>query len=185
LKELLPQLLERHEFRFGISQDSVDSRAEYIRRGLSWVRFDANIRSLLKDFPQLQVQIAPTMSALNVTSIKSLLVYLDKLSDEYSADIIIRPSIVIYPDFQSPLILPLSFSRYLEEAIDFLEEKGRWFNMRNRLSEILTALQNVKNIDPQRKDFFKWFCEIDRRHNKCFINTFPEMESFWSYCASL
>ena len=185
LQTLLPLLLEKHEFRFGISQDSVGSRAEYIRRGLNWSRFDANLRALLRDFPQLEVQIAPTMSVLNVSSIKKLLVYLDELSNEYSANIVLRPSIVISPDFQSPLILPSTFSRYLEEAIDFLEKKGRWSNMRDRLYEILTAIQKMENTDRLRRNFFSWFREIDRRHKKSFPDTFPEMKDFWKLCASL
>lgn len=185
LRKILPPLLERHGFRFGISQDSVGKRAEYIRSGLKWQRFDENLRALLADFPGLSVQIAPTMSALNVTSIKSLLIYAAQLSDQYGAEIIMRPSIVMWPDFQSPLILPKEYVRYLEDAIRYLEESRRWPIMRERLSEIREATEKVRELDPRRKIFYDWFKEYDRRRKVSFLEVFPEMEGFWSYCARL
>ncbi len=185
LRQLLPQLLERYDFRFGISQDSVGARAEYIRNGLNWTRFDENLRGLLRDFPGLVIQLAPTMSALNVTSIKDLMLYADQVSNAYGADIIMRPSIVMWPDFQSPLIVPSEYSRYMEEAIVFLEHLGRWPVMRDRLREIIEALEKVENVTPQRKLFYTWFEEYDRRRKLNLVSVFPEMGSFWRYCATL
>lgn len=184
-RQLLPQLMERHNFRFGVSQDSVGVRAEYIRNGLDWARFNQNLRGLLSDFPGLTIQMAPTMSALNVTSIKDLMVYADNLSEEFSAEIIMRPSIVMWPEFQSPLILPPEYSRYLEETILFLERIGRWPVMRERLSEIAEALGKEADVAFRRKHFYSWFSEYDRRRRLDFVSIFPEMENFWKDCAAL
>jgi hypothetical protein len=185
LCEVLPRIMEQCEFRFGISQDSTGARAEYIRNGLKWDRFDNNLRTLIKEFSGLSIQIAPTMSALNVTSVLQLLVYLNILSEALNKEIIIRPSIVMWPAFQSPLILPIGYSEYLYEAIKFLDKIGRWPEMAERLREIIEATPKVKNVDKLRKDFYIWFQEYDRRRNLSFLSVFPEMEGFWSYSARL
>lgn len=184
-RKLLPPLMERHKFRFGVSQDSVGARAEYIRPGLDWVRFDLNLRGLLRDFPGLSVQLAPTMSALNVTSIRELMVYANEISEQYGTEIVMRPSIVMWPEFQSPLILPPEYSRYLEDAIVFVERISRWPVVRNRLHEIAEALKQCGNVGPLRKLFYMWFSEHDRRRKLDFVSVFPEMENFWRACASL
>ena len=185
LRSILPRLLEHCDFRFGISQDSVGTRAEYIRHGLKWDRFDSNLRILMKEFPKLSIQIAPTMSALNVTSIVQLLTYLDLLSKEFEREIILRPSIVMFPNFQSPMILTTEYSEYLQKAVNFLERVGRWPEMSRRLKEIITAMQKVGDMDQLRKNFYIWFQEYDRRRKESFLTVFPEMEEFWRYCATL
>jgi sulfatase maturation enzyme AslB (radical SAM superfamily) len=185
LRRLLPQLLARYGFRLAISQDSIGTRAEYIRNGLNWSRFNENLSGLLRDFPGLVVEMAPTMSALNVTSIRDFLAYANQLSEDCGKEIIMRPSIVMWPEFQSPLILPTEYSFYLEEAIIFLERLGRWAIMRDRLSEILEALGKENNVRRKRKLFYTWFAEYDRRRNLDFLSVFPEMGSFWRECASL
>jgi sulfatase maturation enzyme AslB (radical SAM superfamily) len=185
LHRILPLLLERHSFRLGISQDSVNERAEYIRNGLNWSRFDENLRGLLKNFSGLDIQMAPTMSALNVTSIKDLMVYADQVSEILGTEIIMRPSIVMWPAFQSPLILPSEYSPYLEEAIVFLERAGRWPVVRERLQEIIASLGQIENVEQQRRIFHKWFVEYDKRRKLSFLEVFPEMESFWRHCAAL
>lgn len=185
LRRLLPALIERHDFRFGVSQDSVGERAEYIRNGLDWPRFDRNLRGLLRDFPGLDVQMAPTMSALNVTSIKDLMAYADEVSNECGAEIVMRPSIVMWPAFQSPLILPPAYASYLEEAIRFLERAGRWPVMRDRLGEIAEALPRAEGAERQRRLFRDWFEAYDRRRKLDFVKVFPEMEDFWRHCATL
>jgi hypothetical protein len=183
LRAVLPRLLKHCDLRFGVSQDSVGERAEYIRHGLNWDRFDQNLRGLIKEFPELSIQIAPTMSALNVTSIAGLLAYLDSLSREFDKEIILRPSIVMFPDFQSPLILTTEYAAYLQEAIDFLARAGRWPEMARRLEELIEAMHKVRNLDHLRRNFYLWFREYDKRRNESFLTVFPEMEGFWRHCS--
>lgn len=177
LRGILPKLLDHHSFRFGVSQDAVEKRAEYIRHGLRWNRFDQNLRQLLEEFEQLEFQIAPTMSALNVTGIKDLLAYLNGLVAVYGPRIVLRPSIVMSPDFLSPLVLPPEYSSYLEEAIEYLEKINRWPGMKQRLCEILEAMNaNTSFRANARSDFCKWVEEYDARRTIKFATIFPELE---------
>jgi hypothetical protein len=36
-----------------------------------------------------------------------------------------------------------------------------------------------------RKDFFRFFTEHDRRRGTDFLKTFPELEEFWNLCKNL
>jgi len=186
LREMLPllrALSERRRLRFGISQDSVGRRAEYIRFGLSWDRFADNLRMVLAECPAADVQIAPTMSALNVTSIEELLAWLDELG----ADVELRPSIVDAPAFQSPLILPAELRPYLERAIRLLERNGRWPAMRVQLEGLVSNLgvEEDGRGDERRRAFHAYFAELDRRRGSSFPAVFPELQPFWERCAAL
>jgi hypothetical protein len=185
LLAVLGPLVERHQLRFGVSQDAVGERAEYIRNGLSWSRFDHNLRTLLTRFPRLDLQLAPTMSALNVTGIRDLLEYLDRLSGELDVDIVLRPSIVMDPKFQSPLILPGEYRCHLHGAIRFLDTIGRWPVMRQLLEQIEQAMEKVNAPERLQRQFHAYFTEYDKRRGLDFPAVFPEMKSFWEHCAHL
>ena len=109
------------------------------------------------------------MSVLNVTSIKELLVYLYELVEIYGPRILLRPSIVMSPDFFSPLILSAGYSRYLEDAINYLEKTGCWPEMKDRLCEILRAMKLVNDWTVLRKAFLKRVEECDGRRMVKFV----------------
>jgi hypothetical protein len=183
LIELLPSLHERHGFRFGISFDAIGSRAEYIRNGLRWERFDANLRTLLGAVPDLDIQLAPTMSALNVSSAPDIIRYAASIQSAYRAHITFRPSMVMWPDFQSPLILLPDDYRWIDEATRLLEQAGAWPNLRQQLMEIKDAARRVPDPGDLRGTFHRWFTEYDYRRKTDFISTFPELADFWDACA--
>ncbi len=185
LLKTLPTIVAKHNLRFGVSQDSVGERAEYIRSGLNWRQFDSNLQVLLETFPNLEIQLAPTMSALNVTSILDLLKYSHGLIRAHGERIVMRPSIVNWPSFQAPTLLPKSYSSYLAEAVNYLEKKSLWPNMASWLREIEFAITNHVDSDERnalRAKFFQWFSEFDLRRKRSFMETFPEMEAFWRVC---
>lgn len=37
-------------------------------------------------------------------------------------------------------------------------------------------------VNEGRRDFYNWFTEYDRRRNVNFVETFPDMVSFWNLC---
>lgn len=181
--EVLPALHERHRFRLGVSFDSVGTRAEYIRSGLRWERMDANLRQLVDAVPGLDVQLAPTMSALNVSSIAEVVQYADRLRSENRAAVSFRPGMVMWPDFQSPLILLDDNYRHLDRAVDLLDEIDSWPDLRRRLIEIRGAVLAPDEARPLHASFFRWFTEYDRRRGTSFGRTFPELADFWAACA--
>jgi hypothetical protein len=185
LLKVLPELHRRHAFRFGISLDAVGSRAEYIRFGLRWDRFDQNLRSLLDRVPDLDVQLAPTFSALSVTDTLGLIRYAQELEAHYRRPLIFRPSMVMSPDFQSPLILLAEDYRHVDEAVDVLDSLGKWPELRDRLHELRDAAERFQDADRSRAAFYRWFTEYDRRRGLKFTSVFPELADFWRRCEEL
>jgi hypothetical protein len=47
-----------------------------------------------------------------------------------------------------------------------------------------TVSYDENQIKDGRKDFYNWFTEYDRRRKLNFLETFPEMETFWNLCRS-
>jgi MoaA/NifB/PqqE/SkfB family radical SAM enzyme len=184
LLELLPHLHERHDFRFGVSLDAVGRRAEYIRYGLRWDRFDHNLRMLLTTVPDLDLQLAPTMSALNVSSCPDLVDYAAEIQSKYHARITFRPSMVMWPDFQSPLILRPEDYQPISRAVASISARQLWPNLRERLVEIQHAAQRAPDVDRLRAAFHRWFTEYDRRRGLDLPTVFPELADFWRECAA-
>jgi MoaA/NifB/PqqE/SkfB family radical SAM enzyme len=184
LIRLLPRLLERHGFRFGVSFDAIGRRAEYIRYGLRWDRFDSNLRALLTAVPDLDLQLAPTMSALNVSSAADLVRYAAQLRSARGARVTFRPSMVQWPDFQSPLILLPENYAAVDEAVRLLSRLGLWPNLADRLREIREAAGREPGVDDLRAAFYRWFTEYDRRRKLDLVEVFPELSGFWESCAA-
>ncbi len=167
-----------------MSFDAVGRRAEYIRYGLRWDRFDRNLRTLLSAVPDLGVQLAPTMSALNVSSALDLVRYAAQIRSAYGDRIIFRPSMVMWPDFQSPLILLPENYAAIDDALRVLSETGLWPNLGARLTEIRDAAGREPGTDALRAAFYRWFTEYDRRRGLDLVDVFPELSRFWEACAA-
>jgi hypothetical protein len=48
-------------------------------------------------------------------------------------------------------------------------------------------MRNGQQLDKEylqtnKADFYRFFSEADRRHGTDFVNTFPEMKSWWTEC---
>ena len=43
-------------------------------------------------------------------------------------------------------------------------------------------LEGTDNVEQKRADFYRFFSEHDRRRGTNFLETFPEMNSFWQQC---
>jgi hypothetical protein len=155
LIRLLPRLLDRHSLRFEVSFDAIGRRAEYIRYGLRWDRFDRNLRTLLSAIPDLDVQLAPTMSALNVSSALDLVRYAAEIRSAFGDRVIFRPSMVMWPDFQSPLILLPENYAAIDDALRVLSEIGLWPNLKERLTEIRDAAGREPDTDALRAEPYR------------------------------
>jgi organic radical activating enzyme len=100
------------------------------------------------------------------------------------------------PSWQAIDVLTDDFEMYLVEAIDFAKKNSNVDNYEgfydfeiDKLERNLSIFRNsVKDKDKQKIDrinFFKYFDQYDRRNNKEFVETFPEMEKFWKLCKGL
>jgi sulfatase maturation enzyme AslB (radical SAM superfamily) len=199
-----------------VSLDSVGEQAEYIRTGLDFETLNKNVRILLSETNNTTVTFINTFNALSVTGFKDYLKFILELRREYSMDnqgtkyipvhcrgmnhpdFVVRPRQRIWfdipllrnPAWQAIQILPESFDRYLEEAIDFMKENsdvGNYVGFYDfeieKAERNLRILQDRSSIDEDVskrniENFFNYFDQHDERRGTDLLKTFPEFRKF-------
>lgn len=193
-----------------VSLDSVGEQAEYIRTGLQFDTLTDNVRTLLEETDNTTVTFINTFNALSVTGFKDYLKFILQLRKEYSMSSQGNKNIPIYdpnhehPDFvvyprqriwfdipllrnpawQSIQILPQSFDRYLEEAIEFMKANSDVSNYvgfydfeidkAERNLRILQDRTSLNEVEKNVGNFFSYFKQHDERRGTDLLKTFPE-----------
>lgn len=193
----IPRLKQRFQIDLNLSMESTGPRAEYIRHGLDWSRWELNVRRLLaSEIDGVQISFQLATNALNVTSIEGFLRFAKALYDEYRTPIFLRQNIISDPHWQSPLILTPDFAEYLDRACDFLQSVepemaslnhpwGSWSAYRGFLGGIARRIREGGENGEARRKFFSWFSQYDQRRGLNFLETFPEYQTFWELTRTL
>jgi hypothetical protein len=192
----LPAIAEVFEVEILVSMESLETRAEYIRNGLDWNRFTSNVNALFsrKDV-KFNAGFLMTVSVLSIATTKEFIQYATELSRKHDRPIHLKQNIVNYPKWHSPMILPSSFAKYLDDAIEYMEENvssmpdtvdffGRYDQyiiFLKSLSE--TIKNNTGDYTRDKIDFHNWFTKFDEIRKLNFKKTFPEYINFWNDCS--
>jgi hypothetical protein len=194
----LEALTEVFDIEILISAESLGNRAEYIRNGIDWNRFESNINKLFsrKDV-KFTVGFLMSISALSIATTKDFVQWATELSKKYDRTVHFKQNIVNYPKNQTPLLLPPEFAKYIDDAIKYMEEhvdgmpiatdfSGRYDQYILFLKSLSESMKN--NTDDytfDRKSFHYWFSEFDKKRNLNFKKTFPEYSEFYNLCETL
>jgi len=175
------------------SQESVTQQAEYIRDGLDYAAWLANVKKLL-DSPSIRaVHCMATINALCLISLPDLLDELVELKKQYGRDrVSFTLNILRFPSFQSPLILPA----YLRRTFELNLREWRLNHSRsnlmhehelNHLQRLIDYLDVVKTPHSEafempklHNDFRQFFQQYDSRRNKNFAETFPLLADWYN-----
>jgi hypothetical protein len=190
-------------FKLFTSLDTWGPKAEYIRTGLDLSVWEQNFHTYLTKTKN-PITFMITFNILTVTSFKSLLVKLLEWRTQYGwYDHLSKHRIRFdTPHLKEPLqydmnILPKSeFMSYMKESLEYIKN-----NIDNTVSDkfsdieyekfrrVVDYMETTTYTDDKlligRKDFYNWFNEYDRRRDTNFLNTFPEMEQFFTQCKQL
>tara|TARA_B100000029_G_scaffold135788_1_gene130286 strand:- start:29333 stop:30760 length:1428 start_codon:yes stop_codon:yes gene_type:complete len=183
------------------SVESWGEQAEYIRNGLEFNRFWDNCNKILTKCNRVNFTIMSTYNALSVPNYDKLLYGIYDMKRMYGSDdrywnsaVFLDSSYLRYPLHQSVQILPKSFAQNIYKQTQ-LSEYMATPNFETRLigySDI--EVQKIKRIYDwmlvadkkeriqNRKDFYKFFSEHDKRRGTDFCKTFPELEHFYNRC---
>lgn len=206
-------------FSVFVSLDGVGAQGEYIRDGLEFAKLQKNVQRVLRETCNTTVSFINTFNSLSLTSFKRYLEYILDLRTEYSRenqgskyiDIVdpynthepfaVHPRQRIWldvpllrnPQWQCINTLPSEFERYLEEAIEFMEENIHDDNadsfigfydfeidkVKRNLDWMRTKDASPEVIDIANKNFVKFFKQHDERRGTDLLQTFPEFTDFW------
>jgi hypothetical protein len=194
----LPAITEVFDVEIIVSMESLEDRAEYIRNGIDWDRFKSNVDKLfsIKDV-KFNTGFLMTVSALSIATTKEFVQYATELSRKHDRPVHLKQNIINYPKWQSPMILTPDFAKYVDAAIDYMEQQvdtmpetvdfsGRYDQYIIFLKSLSNSLKtNTGNYLYDRVDFRNWFSKYDATRNLDFKKTFPEYIEFWKNCPLL
>jgi MoaA/NifB/PqqE/SkfB family radical SAM enzyme len=178
-----------------VSLDSgIPAQAEYIRHGLNFERMQNNVRRYLTEAPNRNsLTFIITMNNLSVTGFRALMEWILELRQTHSRTyqrVWFDTPVLRNPAWQSLQLLPESYADQLQRTADWMETHRtdglhgfRDYEVQ-RVRRDIAWKREAQNADfsQQKADFYRFFREHDRRRNTNFLNTFPEMRTFWAEC---
>jgi organic radical activating enzyme len=191
-----------HEFIIFTSCDTHGEQANYIRHGFDYKLFHERVDFLLDKFKTITIDIMSTYNALSVPGYKKLIEDVVVLKQRHhnpyrywGSSLLLDSSYLRWPNHQTVKILDKEWAKEIDEQAklaDFHEQMrtgldGYGFtdieiNKIKRIKDWLIAEEDEENLNRNRKDFYKFIREHDKRRNTDFIKTFPELEEFLAKC---
>ncbi len=187
-------------FDFFTSIDTYGKQAEYIREGLNYESYMKNVRKFLEVLPiDTKLIFMCTYNALSVPHFRNFLEDVNKLKAEFR-DINNHPRVFMdmsylrHPSFLSLSVLTSDYWDIIQSDLEFMI-KGTYQNMGegwlyteyevSKLERILKWAQSIEESTERRKDrkdFYSFIQEVDKRRGKNFIETFPSMKPLYQVC---
>jgi organic radical activating enzyme len=174
------------------SNEAVHQQAEYIRDGLDYQQWLANMHTLLGSGTVRAVHSMCTINALCLDSLTEYLGHLLNLKQQYGRDRVnFTLNILRFPSFQSALVLPDSIRtdyRIRLEQFLSVNRNNPYFHEHeiNHLQRLVDYLDVVKTphseaFDMPRllNDFKQFYTQYDQRRGKDFAKTFPKLNSWY------
>lgn len=184
------------KFTLYTSIDTVGPQAEYIRFGLNFDEYFANVEQVLREVKwPIHVSFMMTVNALSVVGMEDLIRKVHSLRLRYpNKFIFIDAPILHMPPHMSVRILPRSFARYVENSVRFMQStvgQPGGFDIWEilRVDRVLTAMRaeplKRSEVRRLRMDFYRMYTEYDRRRGTNFLEIFPEYKEFFGMCQRL
>jgi len=195
--ELLKPMLEQKKVKDFILHTSIDTygaHAEYIRHGLNFKAFEANLCRYLDENPTAPVAFMCTFNNLSVAGFHDFIDWVISLRKRYNNEQ--RSILLDIPHLQGPLwlsarILPGEYHAIMQDHIDYMKSRlddgilpAEVFKM-ERILEWMKSPAEEAWLRTERKNFYLFFSEHDRRRGTDFLKTFPTMSQFWYDCKKL
>jgi len=181
-----------------VSVDTWGKQAEYIREGLDFDLMWSRVEQFLEEVPNYSsLTFIITMNNLSVSNLHKLMEGILELRKKYSKDfqrVWFDTPVLNTPTWQSMQILPEPYVMKLEKVKQFMEQNleteddlyhgFKDYEVKRMERDIAWTKTNLDEnyVKQQQADFYKFFTESDKRHNKAFIEYFPEMKEWWSTC---
>ena len=182
-------------FMLFCSLDSWGKQAEYIRNGMDFNLLYKNITDYLQNGDKHSLTFIITFNALSYTRFYEYLENILKLRKQFNKGrqlVWFDVPQLIDPDFLNPKLLPELVSE-LERTIEFMKynPETKWNEFKGfsdfEISKVQRLIDWIKsdtgfNSELAKENFYLFFSQQDKRQGTDFLNTFPELETFWKEC---
>lgn len=175
-----------NEITIFTSCEAKDGKAEYIRYGMNynilWDRIDK-----LLSLPKIKVGIMAAYNLLSVSSYTDFLkdIHLRKSNSNIKDRLFIDHPFLRYPRFLNSKILTQDYVDYVNGSCKYLSDNEEFsVEVKNfyRIYDIIINTKEDVSVLNERKNFYIFIKELDRRRGTNFIKTFPEYEDFLNLC---
>jgi len=185
------------QFKIFTSCDTYGKQAEYIRHGLDYDKWLANIERILTEVPNCSFNIMSTINALSVFHYERFLQDVLRIKKQYykpgtkGTPLMIDTPYLRWPAHQSLYILPKEMIEQMKVSIDFMKSNQEgpqnpylgFFDFEtdkfNRIYQMLISREFSSEVTIDQQDFVRFVDEHDRRRGTIFLETFPEMEELY------
>ena len=136
-----------------------------------------------------------TYNNLSIVGIKKLLQGILEMRKKHSKDyqrIWFDTPLLREPDWQNIQILPPSYQMIHQEAIDWMKQNIETrdnrlhcikdFEIQRMERDLAYMKKGTHDVDRKRADFWKFFKEYDKRHDRNIRDIFPQMSDFFNLC---
>tara|TARA_B110000858_G_C17791379_1_gene470112 strand:- start:957 stop:2327 length:1371 start_codon:yes stop_codon:yes gene_type:complete len=188
------------ELQLFTSGEATGAHNEYIRFGTNHKKWENNCEKVLSNVKNVLFSIMTTVNLTSVVTYIDFLKYLLTIREKYNKDVDFNKvqfmtNYLRYPEFLSIQNLDnLSKNTFKENVENFIveskskswDERGylteEQINQLQRLIEYMNTTPNVDKINQNRKDFYLFTEEYDKRRNTNFKETFPQLNKFYKLC---
>jgi organic radical activating enzyme len=202
--EKIDKILDKelvYEFIIFTSCDTFGKQAEYIRNGLDYNMFIERVDFLLDKFKPLTIDVMSTYNALSVPNYTKLIDEIYTLKERHhnpyrywGSAILLDSSYLRWPKHQTVKILDDEWGIEIDKQaklVDFYEQTRIGLDGYGYTDIEINKVKRIKDwfyseeendLKVNRKDFYKFIREHDKRRGTNFIETFPELEDFFYKC---
>ena len=186
-------------FKMFTSCEAYGEKAEYIRFGMNYDYWRSNLVRVIEEIPRSFSTVMAAYNVLSVTSFTDFLKDMLSIKQKYATlsrtlPLSIDVPYVRYPPFLAAWIITENFIKDMEDSVTFMYRNRNWgpvfdgfydfeVNRMERLYYVMRENMGEKESNfQQRKNFYEFIQEYDKRRGTNFFETFPELEGFYYYC---
>lgn len=189
-----------------VSIENVGEKAEYVRDGLDSKQFEKNLKRIVAESNVDAIYLQSTINAVSIDGYVEYLYWARDFRKEYDKNKKLNSYInfVRFPAFQNVFVLPMEKRlEYSEQILEFLSDTNntQYFKpdeiiLIKRLSEYLKTVETphkgifFDQLDYDKRkvqyinadltsDFKNFFTQFDKRRNKDFEKTFPNLAEWY------
>ncbi len=186
-------------FMIHASIDTWGEQAEYIRDGLNFKQFIKNVNRYLNEVPHSTLALMCTFNILSIPNFDQFLnwvIALRRIFNSSGGRILLDVPHLVGPTHQCVKILPNEYldkmNGLIQQMVDWNKSLSSWEKSLEFRQAEIEKMQRILSwmsepsekewLKTNRANFYLFFKEYDKRRNKDFLKSFPEMNDFWEIC---
>lgn len=190
-------------FKLFTSAEAHGKQAEYIRHGMNYDEWLSNMHKAFRVIPKIQFTVMSTYNILSLPSYTRFLNDILEVKNMYGKYDNLRTPILLdipylrFPDHQAIFIIKKDMLNMIYDQVTHMYknlEYSHWSGTANqaffefeadKLKRIYYLARDHKENEQtniSRRNFVAFIDEHDRRRGTNFVETFPELGDFYSFC---